>query len=215
MTLKLYCLEGLFKRAIILSGSAFGSPLMCTFQNFALRLAKKLGYIGTDEDRDVLEFLQSADPSRMAEEQSKIILPEERQYILFPYQPIVEPYITDDTFISNNSVESSRIAWGNDIDILVGGTSHEGHAFLTLIARDPTVLSQLDLDTAIPFELNLNDKAKREEFVGRIRELYYGLNDPTEDAIGMCEVSWGEIPLRIQRFVNGFCLVERRPLFQA
>lgn len=184
------CFEGLFNRAIILSGSVFASPLLSTtFINWPLRLAKQLGYTGSNEDRDVLQFLQSADPSRMAEEQNKIILPEESSYIHFPYQPHVEPYVTEGTFISKNPLESSRTAWGNDIDILVGGTSHEGHAFLTSIARNPTILSELDLDTAIPMEIHLTDKAKRAEFVGRIRELYYGSNDPTEDAIGMCEVS--------------------------
>lgn len=180
-----------------MSGSVFGFSLMPTSKNWPLRLAKKLGYLGTEEDRDVLEFLQSADPSRMAEEQSKIILPEERPYIHLPYHPIVEPFITDETFISKNFLDSSRIAWGNNIDIMIGGTSHEGHVILTMIAKDPTALSELDLDTAIPNELNLKDKSKREEFIGRMRELYYGSNDPTQDAIGMCEVSY-TIPFRIQ-----------------
>lgn len=126
----------------------------------------------------------------MTEEQSKILSsPEERTYIYVPFQPHVEPYVTADTFISKSPVELSRTAWGNDIDVMVGGTSHEGHAFLTFMQRDPTFLSKVDLDTAIPYELNLTDKAKREEFVGRIREQYYGTNDPAEDGIGFCEVA--------------------------
>lgn len=173
-----------------MSGSIFTSTFsLSQFKNWPLRLAKKLGYTGSDEDRDVLKFLQSADPVRMAEEQNKILLPEEAPYINFPYQPHIEPYITDDTFISKSPVESSRIAWGNDIDILIGGTSHEGHVFLILVERDAAFLSTVNLDTAIPSELNLTDKAKRAEFVGRIRELYYGSNDPSEDVIAYCEVT--------------------------
>lgn len=172
-----------------MSGSIFTSSFsLSQNKNWPLRLAKKLGYTGSDEDRDVLKFLQSADPVQMAEQQTKIVLPEELPYIHFPYQPHIEPYITDDTFISKSPVESSRIAWGNDIDILIGGTSHEGHSFLILVERDPTTLSKFDLDTAIPSELNVTDQAKRTEFVDRIRKLYYGSNDPSEDAIAFCEV---------------------------
>lgn len=163
---------------------------MPKFINWPLRLAKQLGYTGSDEDRDVLNFLKFADPVRMAEEQNKLILPEERAFIHIPYHPHIEPYFTENTFISKTLLESSRMAWGNDIDILVEGTSHEGLVHLTLIARDPNILSQLNLDAAIPYEFNLTDKAKRTEFVDRIRELYYGSNEPTEDKMAYCEVAY-------------------------
>ncbi|KAG4071064.1 hypothetical protein HA402_006850 [Bradysia odoriphaga] len=174
--------------AIILSGSVFISH-SSKYQsiNFPLRLAKRLGYTGSDEDRDVLKFLQSADPVRMAEEQNKIILPEETGYVHHAFYPHIEPYQTNDTFISANHLELSRKAWGNDIDILVGHTSDERLVCLTVIAKDPTILSELNLDSAIPHELNLVDEEKRREFVQRIRDFYYGTTEPTKDEMGYCQ----------------------------
>lgn len=158
-------------------------------QNWPLRLAIKLGYTGSDTDKDVLDFLQAADPVRMVEEQKNIILPEERNNIAFAFGPHIEPYITKDTFISKKPIESCRTAWGNDIDILIGGTSDEGMAYLTLMARDPTFLASVKLEDAIPKELNLSaDDPKRVEFVDRIRKFYYGSNEPTEDKLSFCKV---------------------------
>ncbi|KAJ6642145.1 Esterase B1 [Pseudolycoriella hygida] len=180
--------EGLFNRAILLSGSVFHPPPpMLEAKDFPYRLAKKLGFTGREEDRDVIEFLQSADPIRLAEEQNKIILPEESAYIFSAFIPHVEPFKTDRTFISTNPAESSRSAWGNDIDILVELTADEGYAYLTAINRDPTTLSKLDLDTAIPFQLNVTDKEKRLEIVRRMREVYYGESDPCENKNAFCE----------------------------
>lgn len=176
---------GLFNRAIILSSSVFASYGSQSI-NWPLRLAKRLGYNGSDEDRHVLEFLQSADPVRMTEEQSETILPEERGHILIAFMPHVEPYFTDNTIISANYMELSRKAWGNDIDILLGHTADEGLFFLDAI--NPFVLSQLNLDSMIPRELNLANVEKRKEFVRRIREMYYGTVEPTEDKTIFCQV---------------------------
>ncbi|XP_037042945.1 esterase B1-like [Bradysia coprophila] len=192
MSVNTHCIsdqsKGLFNRAIILSGSVFVSH-STKYQsiNWPLRLAKRLGYTGSDEDRDILKFLQSADPVRMAEEQTKIILPEESKHVLLTFAPHVEPYQTDNTFVSANPLELSRKAWGNDIDILIGHTSDEGLVYLGSIAKDPTILSDLNLDSAIPNELNLVNGEKRAEFVQRIRETYYATTEPTKDEMGYCQ----------------------------
>ncbi len=160
------------------------------FKNIPLRLAKKLGYTGDDVDGDVLTFLQSADPVGMAEQQSKILLPEECSWgVNYPFFPHIEPYVTDETFISKSALELSRTAWANDIDILIGGTSHEGFSYFLYFDRDPTFLGKLDLDKAIPSELNLQDKDKRAEFVRRMRDVYYGSSEPTENKTAFCEVN--------------------------
>lgn len=151
-------------------------------------MAKHLGYTGSDEDRDVLEFLRSADPVSMAENQSKIISPEESEHGLLTFAPEVEPYQTDTTFIPANHLELSRKAWGNDIDALVEHTSDEGLGFLAVIAKNPAIISELNLESAIPLEINLVDGEKRVEFVQRIREMYYPTTEPTKDEMGFCQV---------------------------
>lgn len=170
-----------------MSGSILNQiSLLHLSQNFPLLLAKKLGYTGSDEDRDVLEYLRNADPIRMAEEQHKIVPPE---YILFPFLPNIEPD-NSNAFITKSPVESCRTAWSNDIDILIGGTADEGMEFLTFIARDPTILTSLDLNYAIPYDINVTDKDIRAKCVERIRKFYYGPNEPTEDKIAYCKVNF-------------------------
>lgn len=62
-------------------------------QNWPLRLASKLCYCGGDLDKDVLEFLQTADSIRMAEEQSNLMLPEEKDppFGFFPKSNLTQP----------------------------------------------------------------------------------------------------------------------------
>lgn len=187
---KVNCSTGLFNRAILLSGSILSQGFLKPHsQNWPLRLARKIGYTGSDEDRDVLEYLQAADPVSMAEEQNKILSPDERELIMFPFLPHIEPYVTKDTFMSKSPIELCRTAWGNDIDILIGGTSHEGGVYLAFIAKDPSILTNINLDSAIPNDLNFTDEATRADFVERIRKIYYGPNDPTKDKMAFCEVN--------------------------
>lgn len=195
-----------------MSGSIFSSVFVTPpSQNWPLRLAKRIGYTGSDDDRDILKYLQTADPTRMAEEQTAIILPEERKDIFVAFTPNIEPYITSNTFISNNVIELSRTAWGNDIDIFVGYNSDEGITNVAYIAKDPTILTDLNLDSAIPSELNLTDKAKRAEFVERLRKLYYASSEPTEDEMAYCEVnSTCKFEFNSIQFIHSyFPLVER------
>ncbi|KAG4070507.1 hypothetical protein HA402_005739, partial [Bradysia odoriphaga] len=64
--------RGLFNRAIIMSGSPLASESVCEDKNYGIKLAKKLGYNGRDNESDVLAFLEKANVISMAEAQQTL-----------------------------------------------------------------------------------------------------------------------------------------------
>lgn len=179
----------MFHKAIVLSGSILLDGVIASEpKNFPFRLAKKLGYAGDEVDKDILEFLQQADPARMAEEQRSIIEPGDE--VMFAFLPHIEPYVTDTTFIAQHPIGMIQKAWSNDIDILTGTTSHEGYEFMNLIKANPKVLSELRLESLVPKSLNLAaDDPKRAEFAEQLRKVYYPTSDPQTDEHAYCKVS--------------------------
>lgn len=178
----------MFHKAILLSGSVLSEGLF-TLQpkNVGLSLARKLGYTGSDDDKDVHEFLVHADPIQMVEQQGSIL--EESDGLKMAFVPHIEPYVTETTFISKMPIELTKNAWGNDIDIMIGGTSHEGFNNLKFIDLDPTIMTELKLENMIPKELNLDPNDHRlVEFAEKIKETYFPFSEPKEDKIGYCKV---------------------------
>lgn len=150
-------------------------------------MARKLGYEGGEADKDVLRFLQEADPVRVSELQNSIIKKEDNVYLAFG--PHIEPYVTKDTFIDKAPIEMMKTSWGNDIDILIGCTSHEGFNNLTTLKADPTILENLTLESVLPSELNLSeDDPKRLELAAKLLKMYYPSSDPKKDETAYCKV---------------------------
>ena len=46
--------------------------------------------------------------------------------MFFPFGPIIEPFSSEQSFISKDPKILHRTAWGNQIPIIIGGTSDEG-----------------------------------------------------------------------------------------
>ncbi|KAH8337196.1 hypothetical protein KR059_002667, partial [Drosophila kikkawai] len=119
--------RGLFHKAIMQSGSMY-----CEWANeprgqWAYRLACLLGYSGSDNEKEVFRFLQRASASEMASKAIDLIsLEERREYVLFPFTPVVEPYITRDCVLPRPHREMLPAAWGNDLPLILGGNSFEG-----------------------------------------------------------------------------------------
>lgn len=155
---------------------------MSQAQNWPLRLAQELGYAGSDEDKDVLEFLQQADPVRITEEQQRMIKPEDKVWLAFT--PHIEPYITDTTFIAQNPIGLLEKAWSKDIDIITGNTSHERFGL-----PDPKILSVFNLESLISEKFSIDaDDPKLANMAERMRKVYFPKSDPKEDFDGYFRV---------------------------
>lgn len=69
--------KGLFRRAISMSGVAFNIPwTLQPRRNWAERIARLLGYTGSNKEGDILEFLESVDHFQIIGISEKVLTPE-------------------------------------------------------------------------------------------------------------------------------------------
>lgn len=97
--------------------------------------------------------------------------------------PVIEPYVTDHTFVDKDPILMARDAWSKDIDIIIGGTSNEG--LLLLFFPDPEqkrINALKNLRNFTPFlELNMKVDDSRAEKIGqKLKEVYYGALTPSQ-----------------------------------
>ncbi|XP_063697587.1 esterase B1-like [Culicoides brevitarsis] len=169
--------RNLFTRAIIMSGSAFVPWATIPDSDFAYRLAKALGYQGTSEDeKSILEFLKNANPEEIVMNQEAICTAEERKKgQLIAFGPVIEPYIKNgDTFIPKSPFLMTRNAWGNSVDVMIGGCSDEG--LLLYVNFTPAILKSLgNFENIVALSANLDPNSQECIAKGlKIKKTYFG-----------------------------------------
>lgn len=152
-------------------------------RNWALRLAKSLGYEGTGEDKDVLEFLEGCKTSSFLKYLMTTTTDEEAlgENILAAFMPMIEPYHTETCFVPKDPVLMAREAWGNDIPCMVGGTSFEGLLRANYMKEKVTKVLENNFNYFAPLlELGIDVNSEKAKAYGRrIKEVYYGLMKPS------------------------------------
>lgn len=170
--------RNLFHRAIVISGSSFNKTwALTTRRNQAERLARSLGWNGeAGNEKEILEFLENV-PALELDDFSKQLLSYEEQFgygLLIPFGPIIEPYESDNCFLSKEPIEMARESWSNNIDIIIMGTSYEG-ILRAFVAEDEAVKFLTNPSYFAPLlEFGLastDDKAI--EYGKAIKKLYY------------------------------------------
>lgn len=75
----------------------------------------------------------------------------------------------------------SREAWGNDIDVIIGGCSNEGLLFELFLTQKPKILTVLEnFNFAVPAEFGLDAaSAKCSEHGKMMKKMYYGCTEPS------------------------------------
>lgn len=95
--------------------------------------------------------------------------------------PVIEPYVNEGTFLPKHPIEMGESAWSKDIDVIFGGTSHEGllmnmftkddDKFFTYL-QDPVYFAPL-------IDLNLKPNDEMAQKIGKkLKKLYYGCTLP-------------------------------------
>ncbi len=210
--------KGLFHKAIIMSGSVLCPWALAPQRDWAQRLAKLCGFEGNqDDEKEILEFLQNIEASKMIKVQRAVIRPEEIGKVSYAFAPHVESYTSNDTFISHHPLDLVRSAWSNEIDILIGGTSDEGLMFIETMRDFPNLLPSLKLENLLPAEVGnfSSDDPVRLSFARKLLQTYYsssaaGISDPNKDELAFCKVITSNLsssssssffsPLQINKF---------------
>lgn len=177
--------KGLFQRAIPMSGTSFIKTWAFSDKaELTERLAKGLGWDGTGGERKILEILENAEAKDIVEVESKLLTDDEffREHIMFPFTPVIEPYVTENTFIAEDPVLAGRKAWSNDIDCLLGATSLEGSLFGLSPAFSRFYEFIQKPEDFITRELQLKpdrDQAKIKKIGEKLMKFYFGDEQPS------------------------------------
>lgn len=174
--------KDLFQRSIIMSGSAFNNMYAAVpRRNWALRLSRALGYQGSENEAEILLFLEAADPEAIFNAVGILLTDDERnnERLLNAFGPTIEPYSRDNSFMLDHPENLAVNSWGNDVDILIGATSFENGNLINLIQMIPGVIDSIaDFPSYVPYSLNLT-QAEREEHGETLKAMYYGMLEPT------------------------------------
>ncbi|CRL03514.1 CLUMA_CG016384, isoform A [Clunio marinus] len=174
--------RGLFHRAILMAGSALHNGYsVVPRNNWAQRLASSLNFQSTNE-REILTFLENAPPADIVLASSLLLTQSEiNDGLILAFGPTIEPYDTEGVFLNDDIPTLVRNAWGNNINMLIGGTSMETLDTLQFIRLGGAFLDFFaNFGFYIPRELELNRTG--EEALGhaqRLQENYYGQLIPT------------------------------------
>jgi cholinesterase len=181
--------KGLFHKAIPMSGTSFIKTwTFADKKELTERLAKGLGWDGNGGERKILEVLENADAKKIVEVEMSLLTKEEifEEHILFPFTPVIEPYVTENTLISEDPVLMGRKAWSNDIDCIFGVSSLEG----SLMSIFPDFSHFQDFiqnsDHFVTRELKLNashpeDQQKISAYGKKLKKLYFGDKSPSAE----------------------------------
>jgi len=141
-------------------------------------LGKELGYAGNlESEKELLEFLKQIPASKLALYCNAIVTQEEeRDYEILAFAPVIEPYVGDDCVIPKSQHEQLSSAWGNQIPLIIGGTSFEGLFSYRTTLDDPLYMLSA-FEAIIP-------KQVREAILPSFSGLLY---------IRWCSISWARV----------------------
>lgn len=122
--------KGLFHKAIIMSGTIYMPWVVLPITDWPQRTARKLGWNGDGGEKGCLYFLQRSHSDSVTRAQYTTLTEEDiKSYLFFPTGPCVEPYQSEQCFLSKDPRELIHTAWSKDIPLILGGCSEEGLLF--------------------------------------------------------------------------------------
>jgi hypothetical protein len=148
-------------------------------------LARKLGWNGIGGEKEILEVLENADPFEIVKEYEAMKLFKEEELdtkIMQPFWPVIEPYSSENCFIPKDPLLMAREAWGNDIDVMIGGCASEGLFFLAFFRKlNEELYNFLSIPRYIGTELNLKrGDPNRKIYSEKVEKYYYGCSKPSK-----------------------------------
>uniref|UniRef100_A0A1A9W1E5 Carboxylic ester hydrolase n=1 Tax=Glossina brevipalpis TaxID=37001 RepID=A0A1A9W1E5_9MUSC len=156
--------RNLFHKAICQSGSFLHEwALSQDAIELSYLLACRKGYKGPKgNDKVILKFLQSLPAEKLVEIDELDVVARHKGYV-FASVPTIEPYESEDSIITKPLWEFIRAAWGNDIPLIIGGTSFEGLYMYPILKKYPDILERFlrKPGKLLPNDVPLEDNKKK------------------------------------------------------
>lgn len=171
--------KGLFHRAIPMSGTSFTKTWpFSPNKEISERLAKVLGWDGSGGEKEMLKILENADAKTLCASEMSLLTKDDtiKRHVLFTITPVIEPYKTDNSFLTEDPVLAGRKAWSNDIDCIFGFTSLEG-GLMNMYPDAMNFNSIMSPEHYLPLqEVNYKhiEMSKMIEYGEKIKKLYFG-----------------------------------------
>uniref|UniRef100_A0A1A9V9U0 Carboxylic ester hydrolase n=1 Tax=Glossina austeni TaxID=7395 RepID=A0A1A9V9U0_GLOAU len=177
----------MFHKAICMSG--------CMLNNWAFSydapvlsclVACSKGYKGPkDNERLVLEFLQHLPANELIDVDAINDEVRARGY-LYAFMPSLEPYESGDSIITQPLWASMKTAWGNEIPVVIGGTSFEGLLMYPRLKKRPEIMTRLaqQPEKLLPPDISLMSQRKLVRGLSEtLRETHFGDKELNEENI--------------------------------
>lgn len=151
------------------------------------RLAKNIGWNGEGGKKAVWDLIISTDTDTLVRNQPNPNELEIQNGLLFNYVPVVEPYDNGDCLVPRSLVDMNRSAWGNQIPLIIGGTSDDGFIFFEDYVRNKSIFADNGFfENALPRELSLPLNSEERKKLGEeLKRHYFGNAIPTHDNIDL------------------------------
>ncbi|XP_037812857.1 esterase B1-like [Lucilia sericata] len=167
--------KGLFHKAICMSG-CISNPWAFSgiSTDLPYRLACEKGYSGANEDKLVLEYLRKL-PAEQLVLIDKLNLEAVGRGGFYAFIPSLEPYDNEGSVIRKPLEDLIKSGWGNEIPMMIGGTSFEGLVRYSQIKKKP-VLEIFNAKPELYFPAEVQKKLteeKRDLLVAKVKELHF------------------------------------------
>ncbi len=170
--------EGLFHRAIFMSGTSFNRAWCLVPRSycgkFAEALARKLGWNGKKGDeKSILEYLEEVPAYDIVTETLTVAGPDDwlQEGVNLPFVPCIEAYDSENCLIDKDPILMARDAWSKNIDVIFSACGWEGIVVASLkeesaekfLKTSPACLSplcELDLTPGDPMAIEYGERLK-------------------------------------------------------
>ncbi|XP_059217781.1 esterase B1 [Stomoxys calcitrans] len=161
--------RGLFHKAICMSGTMLSSRASTPAQDYAYRLAQQHGYEKENNDRKVIEYLQSLEAGKLV--QHDLLTPEDRRNgFRLTFAPVVEPYESEHCVVSQEQQKMLHSAWSNEIPIIFGSTANEGLLLYSQLQNYTQIIESFRTDpaTILPYLVKINNNETVNEELAQV-----------------------------------------------
>lgn len=168
--------KGLFHKAICMSGCILNNwAFTRSATDLGYRLACAKGYNGENDDRAVLEYLKNL-PGNELLDTTELNHESVAKGGFYAFVPTIEPYDSTEAIVTKPLLELLKIAWGNDVPLMIGGNSFEGLVRYPYIKHRPEFLElyKTSLEKLLPPELKEGiSEDQQQTYVKAIRNLHF------------------------------------------